>query len=289
MEDAGEEAPLRMCGSVQTRIIPPTKLSVAAGHRGLPEPMMTSPVAAFAGTVFLWACLLAAPIHAAEIKVISSPPVSLTFRDLGPQFEHSTGHTLLVDYANIAALKQRIAAGETFDVAIVSPKLIDELLQEGKIAAGTRLNLGRTGLGVVTRKGAPRPDIGSVDAFRRALLGASAVAYSATGESGIGFLSVLDRLGIAAEMKPKIKPSGNLTNVVETGEAEFGVTGIGAALANTKLDYAGAFPSAIQAYVNLAAGVSASAKEPEAARALLKYLGDPSVVQVMRSKGLEPY
>jgi molybdate transport system substrate-binding protein len=237
----------------------------------------------------LCASLFVFTAEAAEIKVLSTPAASTALRDIGPQFERSTGHKLLLDFANIAASKQKIMGGEPFDVAIVSPKAIDELLQEGKIAKGTRLDIGRTGLGVVVRKGAPRPDLGSTDALKRALLGAGAVAYSATGESGIGFLAVLDRLGIAGDMKPKIKPSSDLTGAVERGEVDFAITGIGAALANTKVEYVGALPAAIQQYVNMSAGVSASSSEPDAAKALLKYLGDPAVVQLMKSKGVEPY
>jgi molybdate transport system substrate-binding protein len=239
--------------------------------------------------IFLGANLLAVAVNAAEVKVFSSPAASGALTEVVPQFERATGHKVLLDFANIAATRKRIAAGETFDIAIVSPKAIEELLQQGTIAAGTQYNIGRTGLGVVTRKGAAKPDIGSVDAFKRSLLGAKSVGYSATGESGIGFMSVLDRLGIASEMKPTIKPAANLTNTVDAGEVDFGITGVGAALANAKLDYVGPLPAAIQAYVNLAAGVCANAREPQAARVLLKYLRDPAVVQIMKSKGLEPY
>lgn len=245
-------------------------------------------VAPFAGTV-LGASLMAAAVSAAEIKLISSPAASSALKEVAPQFERATGHKVLLDFANIAALRKRMGAGEGFDIAIVSPKLIEELLQQGTIAAGTRYNIGRTGLAVVTRKGAPRPDISSAESFKRALLGARSVGHSATGESGIGFLSVLDRLGITNEMKPTIRPAANLTSTVAAGEVDFGVSGIGAAISNPKLDYVGPVPAPVQAYVNLAAGISAKATEPQAARALLKYLSDPAVVQIMKAKGLEPY
>ena len=228
-------------------------------------------------------------MSAAEIKVFSSPAARSALLEIAPQFEHSTGHKLLVDFTNIAACKKRIAAGEAFDVAFVSPILIDELLQQGKIAAGTRLNVGRTGLGVIVQKGAARPDVSSDDAFKRALLGARTVLHAATGESGIGFMAVLDRLGIAAEMKLKIRPSADLSGDVEAGAGDFGVAGIGAALANSNIDYAGPLPPGIQQYVNLAGGISASARELEAARAFFRYLQETAVVQVLKSKGLDPY
>ena len=171
---------------------------------------------------------------------------------------------------------------------IVSPKAIEDLVQQGKIAAGTTLNIGRTGLAVVGRKGAARPDISTVESFKRTLLDVRLFAYSATGESGIGFLKVLDRLGITEAMKPRIKSSSNMAATVESGEAELGVTGVGAGLSYTQLEYIGALPAAVQEYVYMAAGVSDNAKAPEAARVLLLYLGDPAVVQAMSAKGLEP-
>jgi molybdate transport system substrate-binding protein len=249
--------------------------------------VLSALVASLATAVFLGTHFLAVPAGAAEIKLLSTPAASSALREVTPQFERATGHRVLLDFANIAALRKRIAAGEAFDITIVSPKLIEELLHQGEIAAGTQYDIGRTGLGVFTRKGADKPDIVSVDAFKRALLAAKLVGYSATGESGIGFLSVLDRLGIAKEMKSKIKPADNLINAVDAGEVDFGITGVGATLAHQKLQYAGPLPADIQAYVSLAAGVSASAKEPQAARALLKYLSDPEVAQIMKSKGLE--
>ena len=246
-------------------------------------------VAPFTGGAFLAASLMAAAVNAAEIKLISSPAASSALKEVTPQFERATGHKVLLDFANIAALRKRIGAGEAFDIAVVSPKLIEELLQQGTIAAGTDYKIGRTGLAVVTRKGGARPDISSADAFKRALLGAKLVGHSATGESGIGFLSVLERLGITNEMKPRIKAAANLTNTVAAGEVDFGVSGIGAAISNPELDYVGPVPPPVQDYVNLATGISAKTTEPQAARALLKYLSDPAVVQIMKAKGLEPY
>ena len=211
-------------------------------------------------SVILEASLLAVTAHAAEIKLISSPAASAALGEAAPAFERATGHKVVLDFANIAALRKRIAGGEAFDIAIVDPKLIEELVQQGAIAVGTPYQIGRTGLAITTQKGAPKPDISTVDAFKRALLGAKVVGFSATGKSGIGFLSVLERLGITAEMKPRIRPSPNLTETVAAGEVDFGITGVGAGLANPKLDFVGPLPAGIQAYVNLAAGVAGPAR-----------------------------
>jgi molybdate transport system substrate-binding protein len=231
---------------------------------------------------------MAMSTHAAEIKVFSTPAASTALRTVAPDFERATGHKLTLDFSNIATTRKRIDAGEAYDVAVVSPKAVEDLVQQGKFARGATLNLGRTGLAVVAKKGTPLPDISTPEAFKRALLEAKMVAYSATGESGIGFLKVLDKLGIAAEMKPRIQASKNAGAAIEAGDALLGITGVGAGLSYSKLDYVGPLPTAVQEYVYVAAGVSVDSKAPEAARALLKYLADPAVVQVMRTKGLEP-
>jgi molybdate transport system substrate-binding protein len=228
-------------------------------------------------------------MSSSEIRIFSSPAARAALVAIAPQFERSTGHRLRVEIANIAACRKKIAAGEPFDVAFVSPKLIDELQQQGTIAAGTGMKAGRTGLCVIVQRGAAQPDVSSADAFKRALLGAKTVVHAATGESGIGFMAALERLGIAAEIKSRLLPSANLAADVAAGKGDFGVAGVGSALANANVDYVGPLPPAIQQYVNIAAGVSANAQAPEAARALLEYLREPEVVQLMKSRGLEPY
>lgn len=234
------------------------------------------------------ACAIAFVVDAAEIKVISTPAASAALNAVARDFERATGHKVMLEFSNIATTRGRINAGESFDIAVVSPKAVDELEQQGKLVTGASLNMGRTGLALVGHKGMTRPDIGSVESFKRTLLNARLVAYSATGESGIGFLKVLEKLGITSEMKPRIRSSSNMASVVESGEAEIGITGVGAGLTYTQLEYIGPLPAAVQEYVYLAAGVSSSAKAGEAARSLLQYLGDPAVVRAMSAKGLEP-
>jgi len=232
--------------------------------------------------------MAAMPVDAAEIKIMSTPAASTALRMATQDFERATGHTVVITFSNIATTRKRVATGEDFDMVVVSPKAIDDLMREGKLAAGASHNMGRTGLALVGHKGSPRPDISTVESFKRTLLDARLFAYSATGESGIGFLKVLDKLGIAEAMKPRIKSSSNMASLVESGEAELGITGVGAGLSYTQLEYIGPLPAAVQEYVYMAAGVGTNAKSPDAARALLKYLAEPAVVQAMSAKGLEP-
>jgi len=250
--------------------------------------MSVTPNYFLAGAALIAACAIPMPINAAEIKIMSTPAASTALRMAAADFERATGHKVVITFSNIATTRKRVAAGEDFDMLVVSPKAIDDLTQEGKLAAGASLNMGRTGLALVGHKGSVRPDIGTVESFKRTLLNARLFAYSATGESGIGFLKVLDKLGITDAMKPRIRAASNMSAMVESGEAELGITGVGAGLSYTQLEYIGPLPAAVQEYVYMAAGVGANAKSPEAARALLKYLDDPAVVLAMSANGLEP-
>ena len=226
---------------------------------------------------------------ATEIKVIGSPGVRGVLSELAPQFESATGHKVVMDFAVIAVLKRRIAAGEMFDIVIPDPTLIDELVRQGKVAGDTAAPFGRTGLGVGVRKGMPKPDISSADKLKQTLLNAKAVGHSKEGQSGVNFLEVLNRLGIAQEMRPKLKTyEGNgMALAIEAGEVDMVVTGIGPLLGMQAADFVGGLPPGIQRYVKFSIGVSAAAKDPEAARALLRFLASPAATPVFKARGLE--
>ena len=234
--------------------------------------------------------ILAQGVAAAEIKVLSVPPLKTSLDELGPQFERTTGHKLMIKYDVSAALKRQIDAGETFDVALILPAIIDDFLKQGKVAAGTRADIARAAVGVAVKKGAPKPDIKSADAFKRTLLNAKSIAYSAEGASGVYFTGLLERLGIAAEIKPKLKPmgAGAVVPPVAKGEVEIAVISIPTILAETGADLVGPLPPELQHYVVYTAGAGAAAKEADAAKALIKFLTAPAAMSVMKSKGLEP-
>ena len=146
--------------------------------------------------------------QAAELKVLSGNGAKAAVRELCTQFERATGNKINLHFEVNADLKKKIEAGEAFDVAVLNPPVIDALIKDGKIVAGSRADIGRAGLGVAVRKGAPKPDISSVEAFKRTLLAAKAVAYPGKGASGIYFVSLLDRMGIKAEMQGQAQADG---------------------------------------------------------------------------------
>src|SRR6516162_2076320 len=220
----------------------------------------------------------------AEIKVLTAGAFKQVLLALVPDFERATGHKVTVQNDTVGALTKRIAGGEAFDLAVLTPKAVDELAL-----------LREVGVGVVVKDGTPKPDIGSVAAFKQALLAAKSVAYidpAAGGSSGIYVAGLLDKLGIAGEVKPKAKliPGGAVAEHVAKGEAELGIHQISEILPVTVkgVTLVGPLPAEIQNYTVYAAGVGAHAKEADAAKALLKSLTSPAAAEVLKSKGIEP-
>ena len=230
---------------------------------------------------------------AAEIKVLTAGAFKQVLLVLVPDFEKQTGHKVTVENDTVGALTKRIEGGEVFDLAVLTPAAVNDLSTKGKFVAGSRTNLGRVGVGVVVKEGAPKPDISSVDAFKKTLLAAKSVAYidpAAGGSSGIYVAGLLDKLGVAADVKPKAKliPGGAVAEHIARGEAEIGIHQISEILPVKGITLVGPLPADIQNYTVYAAGLGANGKESEAAKALLKTLSGPAAADVLKSKGMEP-
>ena len=228
-----------------------------------------------------------AEVMAAELKILASPGVRAAVNQLTPGYERATGHKVVASFDVIAVIKRRIDAGEPFDVVVPSPELIDDLVQQGKVAADSKTAFARTGLGIAIAKEAPKPDTTTVEGFKRALLEAKAVGHSKEGASGTNFLIVLEQLGIAEAMRPRLHASSG-GNPIQEGKAELVVTGMGPAMEMAGADFVGGLPAGVQRYVTFAAGVSATSKHPDIARDLLRYLTTSSeAAAVFKAKGLE--
>jgi molybdate transport system substrate-binding protein len=230
---------------------------------------------------------------AAEIKVLSAGAFKQVLLALVPDFERQTGHKVVVENDTVGGLAKRIDGGAAFDVAVLTPAAVNELSGKGKLVAGSRADLARVGVGVVVKEGAPKPDIGSVEAFKRALLSAKSVAYidpAAGGSSGIYVAGLLDKLGIAAEVKPKAKliHGGAVAEHIANGEAELGIHQISEILPVKGVTLVGPLPTEIQNYTVYAAGLGANAKDADAAKALIKTLTGPAAAEVLKSKGMQP-
>jgi len=241
--------------------------------------------------VFIAALFVAgSPAQAAELRVLSGNGAKAAVRELCTQFERATGNTIKLHFEVNADLKKKIEAGEAFDVAVLNPPVIDALIKDGKLVAGSRADIGRSGLGVAVRKGAPKPDIATAEAFKRTLLAAKAVAYPGKGASGLYFVSLLDRLGIKAEMQGKLKPMAaeDTVEVVARGEADMVVVVATRITGVPGVDLVGPIPEVLQTKIGFAAGLSASAKERAAAQALIRFLTAPAAAATLRTNGVEP-
>jgi molybdate transport system substrate-binding protein len=234
---------------------------------------------------------LGATAHAAEIKVLSSNAVKSVLEELAPGFEKATQHKLAFTFDTAVALKGKIEKGAAFDVAVLTDGGIDDLVKQGKIAGATRAALARSSAGVAIKKGAARPDISTTEAFKRTLLAAKSIGFVEQGATGIYLKGLFQRIGIADELKPKLKmlaPEVGAGGAVSKGEVEIGLTQIAEILPYPGAELLGPLPPDIQLNTDFAAGVGANAKEADGAKALLKFLATPAAVAVIKAKGLVP-
>lgn len=227
---------------------------------------------------------------AAEITILASNGVKAAVVELIPQFERETGHKLKFTWGASNLLTKQIESGEAFDVVIVTPSLIKGLIQQGKVVDGSAVNLARVGLGVAVKQGAPKPDISTVEAFKNTMLNAKAIAYTTAGQSGLHFISVTEKLGIADQVKAKGKtvPSGAAAEFIVKGEADTAVQLIPELASVPGVEVVGPFPAELQNYIVLTGGVGTNAKDKVAAQALIKYLTTPTAISVIKAKGMEP-
>jgi molybdate transport system substrate-binding protein len=223
------------------------------------------------------------------MQILCTNGVKSVLLELIPSFERARDTKLAVTWGSTLALLKDLESGGG-DVAILTAEAIDDLIKQGKVKPGSRVDLARSGIGVAVCKGAKRPDIASPEALKRALLAAKNVAHSKTGLSGIYFPTVLDRLGIAEEMKAKIvmpdagTPVGEL---VAKGEAEIGIQQISELLPVAGIDIVGPLPPPLQKITIFSGGVLTAAKEASLAAALLAFLSAESP-RLLNAKGLEP-
>lgn len=226
--------------------------------------------------------------QAAEVIAKVADPFTAVIGELGPRFERQTGHKLHIKLTPGPVVKRDIDAGEPFDVAVTITPAIEALVKDGKLVPGSKLDVAYSGIGVGIKHGAPKPDIGSVEGFKRTLLQAKSVAHAAQGQSGIYFKNLLERLGIADQMRPKLKPlpPEGFAPAIASGDAELLVVTIPLIIGGAA-ELVGPVPADIQFYNSFAGGVSAGAKQPEAAAAFLKMLTSAEVEPVLKANGME--
>ena len=225
----------------------------------------------------------------AEIKVLSSIATKEAYLELVPQFESATGHRVATTWAGTTAIMQRMAAGERYDLIVISSTELDELIRQGKIVSGSRVDLAKSGIGIAVRAGAPRPDVRSRAALKQALLAAKTVGYT-SGPSGVYMAGLIEKMGIAAEVNPKhrgVPSGGTIGTIVASGGAEIGFQQVSELVHIAGIDYIGPLPPDIQCITVFSCGLQADASQPDAAKALMAFLTTPAAKNVMTKHGLE--
>jgi molybdate transport system substrate-binding protein len=233
--------------------------------------------------------------QAAEIDAMITTAMKAAIEEIVPPFERASGHMLRVVYGPSGGLARRFNRGEPADLIVVDGKVLDELIKQGKVAPG-RTDVARTGIGIAVRKGAPKPDVSSADALRRALLAAKSIGHTAPAGGGVTaahIIGVFEKLGIAAEVTPKVKlaaggPNGRVSVLVSSGEAEIGLQQVSELMSNPEVEVIGMLPAELQQITIYSAGVTANAREAEAAKSLIKALTTPSAAPIYKAKGLDP-
>jgi molybdate transport system substrate-binding protein len=226
-----------------------------------------------------------------HLRVFTTRAIATVLAEIGPEFERATGHTLNVTTDIAIRMVRRIQGGEAFDVIVAAPGQIDDLIKEGKVAAGSRTNLARSGIGVAVRAGAAKPDVSSVEAFKRTLLNARSIAYLKEGQSGVYLAAMLERLGLAGALEAKTtRPDTDIVSeLVARGDVELGMVVVTQILTTRGVALAGPLPSELQSYIVFTAGVATNSPAASVAASLVKALTGASAAAVMRSQGLEPW
>jgi len=224
---------------------------------------------------------------AAEIAVLSSVGVQPATPEIIAQFERATGHKVNITYGIAAVLKTRFLEGTPADVLLLTSPIIDDLAKQGKVAASSKVDFARSGVGIGVRAGAPRPDISTPDALKRAVLDAKVVGFSKEGASGVAFAKVLDRLGIAEQAKAKYKDTGaKAGEMLASGEVDLAASQIPELMAVPGVDVVGPLPAELQTITIFSAAQTTESKNGDAAKAFIQFLSSPAAAAVLKPKGL---
>ena len=246
--------------------------------------------AVLALTLSVSAACLASAARADDIKLLSSGALHEICDEALPAFEKASGHTVKATFAGTVDIKKKIAAGEVYDLVIVAAPELEAFIKAGKLVDGSRADIAGSGVGIAVKAGAPKPDIGSAEAVKNALLQAKAVAYS-TGPSGVYVLKMFDKLGVAEQMKAKSKvtvPGSRVGQYLTRGEADLGFQQISELIHEQAIDYLGPLPPELQSITLFSSGVGSGAASPAGAKALQAFMASAEAAGIIKKNGMQP-
>ncbi len=247
-------------------------------------------IAALAAAVL---CADPAPAGAAEIRLLAAAAMQTVFRMITDEFERASGHKLVFAYTTMGAITQRVTAGETADLIVGSTQSLEQLAAAGKIEPTSRVTIAKVGIGAVVPTGTAKPPIATAEALKRALLAAPIVVYAfptGGGAAGVHIGRVIEKLGIAEQLKPKTRfgQGGDVTEVtLAQGPGAFGMTQISEIVNKPGAEFVGPFPAELQNYTGVTVGVPAGAEPSAAVTALIAFLQSPTTVAALKARGME--
>jgi len=236
------------------------------------------------------ATMLTGLAHAVEIKVLSTQATEDTYRELAPQFEKATGHKVTTIFTGTLGVQKRLADGESYDMIIMAGPAIDAQIKAGKVVAGSRVDIAKSGVAVGVPQGAPKPDISTTEALKKTVLAAKSIGYS-TGPSGVYIINLFEKLGVADQVKDKLKQTTTgvfVGTIIASREVEIGFQQVSELGNFPGVDYVGPLPAEVQQTTVFSSGIIVDAKEVEAAKALVKFLTTPEAGGAFKKRGMEP-
>lgn len=242
-----------------------------------------------AGVAVLWFAS-AIPARAAEITVLCSNGIRAVMQELVPRFEKATGHHVVITYGLAAALKRQIDAGEPFDLAILTPQFIDDGIEKGRLVRESRTELARAGMAMAIRKGAAKADVATTEALKRTLTASPAIAFAKEGAAGTYFVGLIERLGLAKDLQPKLRPVATGVDVaaaVAKGDASLGIMPLSEILPVPGIEVLGLFPADIQSPVIMVAATRRDSPRTAVASELVRFVTSPSTLPVLKANGME--
>jgi molybdate transport system substrate-binding protein len=234
-------------------------------------------------------CPMTSP-GAAELKILAGGSMTGSLNELGPQFERSSGHKLVIHFDSTPNLIKQAISGAPFDLAVAPVDVFKDAAAKARFAAGPTIDIARVGYGVVVRSGAPKPDVSTPDALKQTLLNAQSIAFVPESAAGAYVLKTFERLGITDAMKPKTKPQATPAHIapaVAGGDAQLGVF-LANVLIAPGVELAGLFPAELQQDLVFTAAVAADSNEAVAAKAFISFLTSPAAADVIKAKGMNP-
>ncbi|MNG54813.1 Molybdate-binding periplasmic protein precursor [compost metagenome] len=244
------------------------------------------------GLLLILAGMMSTIAQASDTSVMSTVAFKPAFASLAGQYQRDTGNTLHITYGTIASLKKQIERGTTADVIILSRPVLDELLEQGKVASGSVANIGSSYVAIGVRAGAPRPDISTTEKLKSALLSAKSISYADPakgGASGVYFSRIISKLGISEQLKNRtvLVPGAEAGEMVAKGQAEIAIAQASEISSVPGTQVVGPLPGEFNRTIIFAAGIGATSTTPGAARALITLLNSPAGIAVLKSEGMD--